>query len=110
MNDVIKEMTGEDIEVNDMMYVLSNRQRMNGAITILYSKCLEKIGNILKENFYLIPSSIHEMILIKESGVESIEYLNEMIKEVNASAVIPEEVLADRAYYYDRNTGIVSDC
>ena len=50
------------------------------------------------------------MILIKESGVESIEYLNEMIKEVNASAVIPEEVLADRAYYYDRNTGIVSDC
>lgn len=110
MDDIIKQITGEEIEVNDMMYVLTNQQWLNGAITMLYSNCLKNVGNLLKENFYLIPSSIHEMIVVRESGVEGIEYLNAMIREVNASEVNPEEVLADRAYYYDRKTETVSDC
>lgn len=110
MDDIIKQITGEEIEVNDMMYVLTNQQWLNGAITMLYSNCLKNVGNLLKENFYLIPSSIHEMIVVRESSVEGIEYLNAMIREVNASEVNPEEVLADRAYYYDRKTETVSDC
>lgn len=65
---------------------------------------------MLGENFYILPSSIHEVILLRESFAEDAEYLRWMIQEVNATEVAPEEILSDRAYYYDRETDTIIEC
>lgn len=86
------------------LYVLSNDRGCLGAATILYEGILEKIGSHLGENFYVIPSSIHEVLIYPESVGVNRERIDEIIGEVNALHVEPEEFLSDHAYFYDRAT------
>lgn len=86
------------------IYVLSNEKGNMGAVTILYENVLEKIGDYLEENYFVIPSSIHEVLIFPESAGIDRERIDEIIGEVNELHVAPEEVLADHAYYYDRET------
>jgi len=106
MKTLIHELMGNvcpaDEIVENRMFVLSNNLRHFGAACILYNRVLEDIGNQLNEDFYILPSSIHEVIILPISfKPESIE-LNEMIKEINKTQVSEEEVLSDHAYYYSR--------
>lgn len=105
---VIDELMGTSCNgeecVEDLMFVLTNSLRSFGAACILYDGMLEKIGEEIGENYYLLPSSIHEMIIVPESNSPSREHLNEMITEVNQTQLNEEEVLADRVYYYNCNT------
>jgi hypothetical protein len=110
MDEVLKDVLGKDDMTKDVMYLLSNQLVYNGSITILYPRCLKKIADMLGENFYILPSSIHEVILLRESFAEDAEYLRWMIQEVNATEVAPEEILSDRAYYYDRETDTIIEC
>lgn len=85
------------------MRVLSNTKRLHGAACILYPDVLEGIAAAEGHNLYIIPSSIHEVILLTHKGKGSAEALRRMIAEVNSTQVAPEEVLSDNLYYYDRN-------
>lgn len=85
--------------------MLTNRWKNYGAAAALYEGQLQAVGEMFGENFYVIPSSVHEMLILPESRVPKREELDEMIKEINEIAVAPEEVLGDRAYYYDRDKG-----
>lgn len=82
------------------MKVLSNQKRIHGAASILYPGVLEEIAGE-KGNIYIIPSSIHETILLPYDEKTSAEDLKKMIHEVNSTQVAPEEVLSDSLYYYD---------
>lgn len=105
MKAVIEEMAGaKREEKEDVMYVLSNKIRNYGAAAILYQNRLKNIGDYLKENYYVLPSSIHEVIIVPESEAPSQNDLSAMVKEINESQVEEEEVLSDWAYYYDRET------
>ena len=84
------------------MFVLSNQYRHFGAACILYNRVLEDIGNQLNENFYILPSSIHEVIILPEGFSPCEEDLNEMIIDINQTQVSEEEILSNHAYYYDR--------
>ena len=64
----------------------------------------EKLG----KNFYILPSSVHEVILLPEDKVSSSENLLTMVMEVNRTQLAPEEVLSDAVYYYDRKSGEIS--
>ncbi len=86
------------------LYVLSNDRGSHGAVTILYDGMLEKVGAYLEENFYVIPSSVHEVLILPESTGMDKERIDEMICEVNELHVEPEEVLSDHVYYYNRET------
>ena len=105
MRIVIEELLGNpcenEFQADDMMFVLTNSLRSLGAACILYDNLLLQIGNFLKENFYILPSSIHEVIIIPESQAPDKETLNEMVLEVNETQVQPEDVLSDHVYYYD---------
>lgn len=87
------------------MSVLSNAKRIHGAVCMLYPKVLEKLAAEWRENFYILPSSIHEVILLKEAeaGPEAEGALKRMIVEINRTQVAPEEVLSDHLYCYDFN-------
>lgn len=84
----------------DMMYVLTNPESSYGAATIMYPGVLEHVGMILKESFFILPSSIHEVILVPVSQGMTAEELSNMVCEVNDSQVEYEEQLSDHVYYY----------
>lgn len=82
------------------MYILSNPQKLYGASAMLYPGVLEDFSATVNGSFYILPSSIHEVILLPESSKSVSGTLNKMVQEVNLSQVSPEEVLSDHAYYY----------
>lgn len=96
--------TEEKENLWDMMYVLTNEKRTFGAACILYPNMLERIGEILKEDYFVLPSSVHEIVIVPQSQSKEMNELDEMVKEINAAEVADEEVLSDHAYFYERKT------
>lgn len=84
------------------LYVLSNRRKICGAAVVLYPEILKQIGEQFLGDYYMIPSSIHEVLLLKATEDEEEARLNEIVREVNANHVEPEEVLSNHVYYYAR--------
>lgn len=82
------------------MYVLSSRERANGAACILYPKLLQEFSRKCGSSLYILPSSVHEVILVPVNAGGRPEELAAMVREVNATEVGPEEVLSDSVYLY----------
>jgi hypothetical protein len=86
------------------IYVLSNKDYMNGASAILYQKVMKDFSDAMESNLYILPSSIHEVILLLEKDISDVKGLFEMVAETNRAMVGQEEILSDNVYYYDRDT------
>lgn len=98
LDNITSELEGKQIP----MYVITNEKRYYGAACMVYPNMLEKIAEKLQDDFYIIPSSIHEIIVVaKNQGIDSFG-LNEMIREVNMAQVEEEEWLSDHTYLYQR--------
>lgn len=82
------------------MRVLTNRKKIYGAICILYPEILAKLAEEGR-SYYILPSSIHECILIRYVGKPEENTLREMVKDINQTLLAPEEVLTDSVYFYD---------
>lgn len=65
-------------------------------------RCFKKI--VGKQNFYILPSSFHEFILVVDCGEYEMEVLSAMVKEVNEGQLTADEILSDHAYYFDWTT------
>ena len=112
MDGVIKERQGagkeenlftENIGKKDNMYVLSNQLKCYGASCIAYPGVPEMIGRILKSDYYIIPSSTEEMIIIPEHRISgSVEEWNAMLYELNSAHIAAEKVLSNHCYRYIR--------
>ena len=85
------------------LYILGDA-RPNNASVILTTDALKELG----QNLILIPSSIHEWLLIPLIPEMSTEELTEMIQSVNGSELTPEETLSDHPYFYNHLTGEIS--
>lgn len=85
------------------MYVLSNQSKIFGASVILYMNLLEEISERFQSSFYILPSSIHEVILVPDIDQSKLDHYSEMVMEVNSKHVLDEEILSDHAYYYNRD-------
>lgn len=82
------------------MFVVSNKTRFGGASVIANKEFLNKILDKVGKNFFIIPSSIHEILCVPDDGKTDADTLREMIREVNDTQVEPEEVLSYNPYYY----------
>ena len=102
MKATLHELTGKIFEEVAPLFVLSNNYRLFGATSILYQEILQTIAEIYESNYYILPSSIHECIIYLDEGVMNKDELDMMIQEINQTQVEVEEVLANHAYYYDR--------
>lgn len=98
----LENMAKEIEEKNIPMYVLTNTKRYYGAASLVYPDMLERIGEMLKEDFYILPSSVHEVIFVGKSSCVDSFTLNEMVEEVNRTQVEEEEWLSDHVYLYQR--------
>ncbi|MDF2544113.1 MAG: hypothetical protein K0S47_3831 [Herbinix sp.] len=85
------------------MFILSNQQGINGATCILYPNIIHAFADRMKSDIYILPSSIHEIILVPYTKNIKKESLTEMVKEINRTQVAPEEVLSDQVYFYSRS-------
>lgn len=94
------DLSSEQFE-KGFLYILSNETLDNGAAVIVNSKVLEKIGNLLEQDYYLFPSSKQEMMVHPDIGVVSVKEMQEMVQEVNSTRVSPEDVLSNKVLYYD---------
>lgn len=84
------------------MYVLTNKEKRFGAVNMLYDTILAAIGKELNDDFYVLPSSIHECIIIPATVSTSAEDLKSMVWEINRTQLRVEEVLSDQVYFYER--------
>ena len=82
------------------MYILTNKSQTYGASSLFYPGLLEKITDYLGGGFYILPSSVHEVILIPEAAGEP-DALRRMVQEVNRCEVPEDMILSDNVYYYD---------
>ena len=90
------------------LYILTNDQRSQGAACVLYPGVLKRASKMLGGSFYVLPSSIHEVILLKDDGNQDKNYLHCMVRDINVSQVKTEECLSDYPYYYDAEIGRIS--
>lgn len=92
----------EDVDPNAMMYVLTNSNQVNGAVYMCDEEVMSLIAEKLGSDLIVIPSSIHETIILKETENMSVRELNAMVEAVNAEAVNPQERLGNYVYRFDR--------
>lgn len=112
MGSVIEDITGaelsEDIEQEmeiPLMVVLAKDNNF-GATALIDEKFINGVGEYLKEDFYILPSSVHELLILPKSKAPEVEYLEEMVKTVNAdmSLVKKEDFLSNTVYQFDTLT------
>lgn len=105
----IPEEQASEIIGDNGMYVVSNDDRVYGAASIFLNRELRKeVAEIVGGDFYIIPSSIHECICINADMLTP-EEANNMILEVNAGELLPEEILSDHCYLVNAETLKISN-
>lgn len=115
MSDILRECIGgtEDCPVNHKeppnlpMHVMSNEARVNGAIAICYKDSLKNFSQTLNSDMVILPSSIHEVILLPLKENTDFNELRDMVVHVNRYQVVREEFLSNNVYLYRRNTDSV---
>ena len=87
------------------MCVLTNRAMCYGATGILRTDLLEKLAQLKETDLYILPSSVHEVILLPALDWWGVDELRQMVKSVNAGWVDKMDWLSDEVYYYRRGSG-----
>lgn len=99
--DVDEDMVSMD---QPLMFVLSNTEKINGCSCILYPKVLEEFSSTIDCDLFVLPSSVHEVILLPALDVVDKNQLSFMVQDVNSSMVSQEEFLSNSIYYYSHET------
>ena len=82
------------------IYVLTNIENVHGAYEMLNPIALEAVREKIGD-FYILPSSINELIVVPKEAGDRPEGLREIVRTINAEEVKPEEQLSDSIYEYD---------
>ena len=93
-----------------MLCVMTNTKNLFGAIAMTFTDELECFSMQIENSFYLLPSSVHEVILVPDCKDFSRDYFKNMVMEINATQVDATEVLSDNIYYYDKETKQITIC
>lgn len=85
------------------MYVLTNVQKVKGASALLYPELIEDVAQKENSDLIVIPSSIHEILMVKASGMDKND-ISQIVQEANSQQVDEQERLSDHAYFYKRGS------
>lgn len=102
---VMAEMMGMPEEMlADMappMYVATNQDKVQGAAVMFYPEFMDQVAKELGGDIFILPSSVHEVLIFPDDGNMSAQELKEMVTSINATEVAPSDRLADNVYHYD---------
>lgn len=111
MKELLEETTGlkmgEDTYLP--MYVLTNQEKVYGAAAMLYSDQMKKLAERWQMDLLILPSSIHEVLLLPDDGQNEYAFYRQMVEEVNTTQVEPEEVLSYSLYRYCREKAEIEE-
>lgn len=93
----------------ELFYVLSNSGCMNGAAVLFYKGELQRAASQLETDFAIIPSSVHEILLVPMNEETNIQELKELLHLVNMKEVSVEERLSENIYLYRRDRGYLEE-
>lgn len=101
----VSNLLDENVSVNPnaLMYALTNMKKNYGASMITQPEVLQKLEQIFPDGFYVLPSSIHEVLILPDDGWNEPKMLGETVREANQKGVDRQEVLSDRVYSYDKD-------
>ena len=111
MTEIIADIMGvaqEDLffdEEEVKMYYLSNKQRNLGCFSIFAKECRQRLQELFDGDIYVIPSSIHEFLIVPNDGQRDFEELTEIISMVNAEEVPEEQLLGSKPFLLKREEG-----
>lgn len=105
---ILKDITMHQEADNRKMYILTNQKGINGASCLLYENVLKDFSKQIQSDFFILPSSIHEVILVPYDRTMTKEILSEMVRDVNHTQVARDEILSDNVYYYSRKRNSVT--
>ena len=94
-------------EVGIVTYIATNKSGFHGAAVAAYPEFLDQAAETIGGSFYMLPSSVHEFILIKYDGKPNAKDLNRMIKNVNETVLEPRDFLSNQCYHYDAKTKVL---
>lgn len=104
---IVERMTGISFPDNDSqdtdMYVLTNSRRCFGAAEILDKRTLRMVADQVGDRFIVLPSSVHETLVMPSKDESEYEELAHMVRMVNDTQVEAEERLSDHVYVYSRD-------
>ncbi len=83
------------------LFLATNSNALYGASVIAIPGFLDQATEKLGGSFYILPSSVHEVLFLKNDQAMEVQELENMVREINESIVSPEERLSDRVYHYD---------
>lgn len=103
MQQFLYDMMGLAMEEGSLpLYVLTNRERMFGASAMLYSEKIKELADELHLDLLILPSSLHEVLLLPDDGTQEYDFYRQMVRTVNETQVDPEEILSFSLYRYSR--------
>ncbi|MBR2553580.1 MAG: hypothetical protein IKE94_01850 [Aeriscardovia sp.] len=94
-------------DVGIVTYIATNASGFQGAAVAGYPDFCEKAAETMGGSFYMLPSSVHEFILIKDDGKAKAKDLNKMIRNVNETVLEPRDILAAQCYHYDAKAKVL---
>lgn len=102
MQEILNELSDQKYEEEESpsMYVLTGKEKKCGASLIADAKLMQRIREQIGEDYYVLPSSIHETLILPQSKAPDPTELKEMVMAVNRSEVEPEDFLSDNVYKY----------
>ena len=110
MSELLEELMGVQIEEKEMsFYVLTNKDKLFGASTMLYTQQLKVLADQLQSDLMILPSSVHEVLLLPDDCEREYDFYRQMVREVNATQVDPEEILSSSLYRYDRGKAEIEE-
>ena len=111
MTEVLAELMGvEEAEMmgvgpvapeDEQMYVASVPDKVHGAGVLAYENFMDMAAERAGGDFFILPSSLHEVLIVPDNGNVKLEDLENMVREVNATQVAPQDKLTDSVYHYD---------
>lgn len=109
LSDGTELLCGDGIDMASGMYVLTNRLKMNGAVCMLYDDVLRDFSRHIGGDVLIIPSSVHEVILVPDNQIDADE-LNRMVKKVNSEEIDSCDILSNHIYRYvaEKNEIVIS--
>ena len=106
---VLGSIPEEKSVVSNNLYLLTNERKIYGAVQMLNAPLLKIVAEIFQDDFYILPASVHEVLLLPASvkfvTLEEMEYT---VKEVNRTQLAPTEILSENIYRYERITGTIT--
>ena len=107
MAEVLAKMMGMPPEMipDDMpgpkLYVVTNEDGFHGAAAAFYPDFMDQAAKEFGSNFFILPSSVHEVLFVPDDGSLHVDELRDMVTSINASEVAPADRLTDNVYHYD---------